>query len=114
MKWARTIGFVATQLSAGVLIQLWCSAVHDRFKHFHPEGHGRALPNFYWDYSWTYPVLAVVLSGLLMGCHSSRRERAYDLLIPFGYWLLVVWVGFALIAMEISFVPFLNLRGENW
>src|SRR5437879_1880334 len=99
MNWPHTLGFGAIQITAGLLIQLWCRYVHYRFRYFHQGGHGRGLSNIYWDYSWVYTVFAVFLTGLAIALHCKKRAGLYDSTIWFGYWLLVVWAGFALIAM---------------
>ena len=114
MNWPRTLGFGAIQITAGLLIQLWCWSVHLRFRHFHQGGHGRGLSNIYWDYSWGYTALAAVLLVLVIVWQHTKRPMLYEATMQVGYWLLVVWAGFALIAMEISFTPDVHLHGEDW
>lgn len=112
MSWARTWTFASTQITTAVLVHIYCTMVHHRFRYFHRDGFGRAIPNFYWDYAWGYLCLAVILSLLLVVLHARRRSLLYEWVMGVGYWLLLVWVGFALIAMEIPFTPITNLRGE--
>ena len=114
MNWPRTLGFAAIQITTGLLVQLWCWNVHLRFQYFHRDGHGRALSNIYWDYSWTYTAFTVLLICLAIAWQYNKKAILYEITIRCGYWLLIVWVGFALIAMEMSFVPDLHLHGEDW
>ena len=114
MNWPRTLGFAVIQITAGLLIQLWCLSVHQRFRYFHPDGHGAALSNIYWDYTWTYTAFAVLLASLAIVWHRIGRATLYEITFHCGYWLLLVWAGFAFIAMEISFVPIPHLHGEDW
>ena len=101
-------------MTAGLLVQMWCRLVHNRFTYYHRGGQGRGLPNVYWDYSWAYTAFAALLTILVFFLHRTNRKLFYEATVQFGYWLLVLWAGFALIAMEISFVPDFNLRGEAW
>ncbi len=114
MNWSRTLGFVSTQLTTAILIQLWCSMVHHRFRYFHPSGWGKGLSNIYWEYAWGYTTVAALMSILVVLLHWKGRPHLYEIVVRLGYWLLIVWAGFALIAMEIPFTPSVNLRGEQY
>ena len=54
------------------------------------------------------------MSILVVLLHWKGRPQLYEIVIRLGYWLLIVWAGFALIAMEIPFTPSVNLRGEQY
>ncbi len=114
MNWPRTISFGAIQITAGLSIHVWCQSVHDRFQFFHPGGDGRLLSNFYWNYAWVYIAFGVLLLALALTWHRLKRHTLYEVTVHFGYWALVVWAGVALIAMDVSFLPGLNLNGLDY
>lgn len=110
----RTIGFGMVQTAAGVVIAFWIEVAHARFKFEHPDGQGSALSNLCWNYSWWYlAVVALLLISLVI---SARRKwsSAYSFTTSVGYTLLVLWFGFALIAMELCQIPYVNLRGVHY
>ncbi len=69
---------------------------------------------YYWDYSWVGIVVAAILGLALFVFHIKKRGTLYEATFYFGIWLLVVWSGIALIAMELPFVPWFDLRGAHY
>ena len=114
IKMAKTIGFGATLVSAALLIHYWCQLVHVRFNVEHPGGQGAAISNLYWNFSWIGIAVGGALAGLLVVSHAKRLERLYEATYYFGWWLLVVWFGAALLAMEVSFIPWFDPRGDHY
>ena len=114
MSWSRTFGFATTQVTTAALIQIWCSLVQHRFRYFHPHEWGKGLSSLYWDYAWTYSAFAVVLSVVVVALQCKRRSLAYEVVVRTGYLLLILWVGWAVIAMEVPFTPWVDLRGEHY
>jgi hypothetical protein len=113
-NWPKTIGFGAVQVSAAALIYFWCQEVHFRFRVEHPGGQGAVLPNFFWAFSWVGIAVALALTAILVFSHVRKLGTLYETTYYFGIWLLVVWIGAALLAMEIAFVPTINLRGAHF
>ena len=114
MTSARTCGFGAMQFAAGILIQMWCGLVHARFRIEHLGGLGPVLTNVYWNYAWAYSIVAGLL--FITAAIFNRRERvvAYEITIQAGYFLLFVWTGFAVCAIEMAFVPIIHLHGPEY
>ena len=112
--WPKTIGFAAVQVSFTTLIHLWCQAVRARFHAEHPEGNGAVIANICWDYSWVGIAVAVLLSAMLVFARVRKLETLYATTYYFGIWLLVVWFGATLVAGEIAFVPWHDLRGPHY
>jgi len=42
------------------------------------------------------------------------EEPIYETLFYFSLWLLVIWIGAAMIAMELAFVPWTDLHGGHY
>jgi hypothetical protein len=114
MTWPKTIGYGTTLLSATVLIHFWCNVVHWRFRYEHPDALGKGLSFIFWDYSWVGIAAAGLLNVLLIVSHIRRLGAIYETTFYFSLWLLVVWFGAALIAMELVFVPWTDLRGSHY
>jgi hypothetical protein len=114
MNWPRTISFGAIQITAGLLISVWSRSVHLRFQFFHRGGDGRILSNFFWNYAWVYIAFGVLLLALALTWQRLKKNALYESTLHFGYWALVVWTGVALIAMEVSFLPGLNINGLDY
>ena len=85
-----------------------------RFKAEHPDGYGAAISNIVWDFSWVGIAVALVLAGLLVVSHVRKLDGLYAATYYLGLWLLVVWFGIALIAMEVSFIGWLDPRGQHF
>ena len=113
-SWPKTIGFAATLPSATWLIYSWCQVVRWHFQAEHPGSQGGYLCKFYWDFSWIGIVTAVALSLMLVVLHVRKRGTLYEVTYYFSIWLLVVWSGIALIAMELPFVPWFDLHGAHY
>ena len=105
MSWFRTVSFGLVQLTGTMLLQLWCGVVHTRFRGTHPGEVPAAITAWCWAWASVAPFVALVLSLALATAHLRGSSRAYDAVYYLGYWLLVVWAGFMLVAMEVSFVP---------
>jgi len=114
MTWPKTIGYGATLLSATTLIHFWCQIVHWRFRYEHPDGGVKGLTIIFWDYSWIRIVAAALLVAMLVIVHIKKLGRIYETVFYFSLWLLVVWIGAAMIAMELAFVPWTDLRGGHY
>jgi hypothetical protein len=110
----KTIGFGAIQLSATTLIHSWCKVVHWRFEYDHPGGVGPVISHIYWNYSWVGIAVAAMLTGILVFSHIKKRSILYETTFYFGVWLLVVWFGFALVATDIAFLGWGDLRGRHF
>ena len=113
-SWPKTIGFAATLPCATLLLYGWCQVVHWHFHAEHPDGHAGGLPNFYWDFSWVGIAAAIVLGLMLVILHIRKRGTLYEVTYYFGIWLLVVWSGIALVAMELPFAPWFDLHGAHY
>jgi hypothetical protein len=75
---------------------------------------GPRIAHFFWDYSWIGIAAAVVLALTLIVSHAKRWEGFYDATYYFGLWFVVLWFGAALVAMEVAFVPWFDLRGAHY
>ena len=100
-SWPKTIAFAATLVSATLLLAGWCEAVKNHFLAEHPGSNGGYLANFYWQFSWTGIVVACALSLILLISKIKKGPMLFEVVYYFGIWMLVVWVGVALIAMEL-------------
>jgi hypothetical protein len=85
-----------------------------RFKTEHPGAIGGYLANFYWHYSWVGIIVSGILSCLLVWLRFKKSLFVAEVVYYFGIWMLVVWCGIALVAMEQPFVPWLDLRGAHF
>jgi len=112
--WAKTIGFGAVQITAAVLIHLWCLVVHWRFQMEHPEGYGAGFSNIFWNFSWSGIAVAAALSLGLIVLHLRNLDALYHAAYMFGVWFLVFWFGAALISMELAFVGWSDPRGMHY
>jgi hypothetical protein len=112
--WPKTIGFGAVQITFTALIHLWCQVVHMRFRAEHPNGHGAAIANICWDYSWVGIAVAVAFAALLVVSHVRKLGALYEWVYFWGIWLLITWFGATLVAMEVAFVPVYNVNGANY
>ena len=110
-SWFKTIGFAATFLSSTALISGWCQVVHFRFRVEHPGAVGSNISNFYWDFPWIGIGFATILSVILSAAHIRKHDALYNATYCFSIWLLVVWFGVALIAMEL---PWGDLHGYHY
>jgi uncharacterized membrane protein YoaK (UPF0700 family) len=72
------------------------------------------LSIIFWDYSWIGIVAAALLVAMLVIVHIKKLGRIYETVFYFSLWLLVVWIGAAMIAMELAFVPWTDLRGGHY
>jgi hypothetical protein len=93
---------------------MWCNGVKWRFHIEHPDGIGPSISHFYWHYSWIGILAAVLLSVTLVVSHRMKRGALYDVTYHFGIWLLVVWFGVALVAMELAFMPWVDPNGLHY
>ena len=89
-----------------MLLQLWSGLVHSRYRGTHPGEVPPAITEWCWDWASCVPFVALFLSLALAAAQLRGRARTYDAVYYLGFWLLVVWAGFLLVAMEASFVPF--------
>jgi len=110
----KTLGYTAIQISAAALTWMWCAIVRYRFNTEHPTGVGSAMANFFWEFAWLGVVLAALLGGALILSDLKKWQRFYDWVFYFGIWLMVVWVGSAVCAMETPFVGRLSLDGRHF
>jgi len=44
----------------------------------------------------------------------KRKPTLYDFIFYAGFTLLILWFGFAMVAMETSFIGWDDLRGTNF
>jgi len=112
--WIRTIGFAMVQTAINTMVSFWIATVHARFKWEHPGGRGCEVAHLYWDYSWWY-LAAIALQVIVLTIFAIKRwDRTYALTTYIGYTLLILWVGSAFIAMELPWIPYVNLLGAHY
>jgi hypothetical protein len=110
----RTVGFGAILLTATTAISFWCQLVQARFHTEHPDGFGPRIAHFFWDCSWVGIVVAIVLTAAFVVSHARKWDASYEVTYYFGLWLLVLWLGAALVGMEVAFVPWFDPRGAHY
>jgi LPXTG-motif cell wall-anchored protein len=85
-----------------------------RFEREHHAGVGTTIANFYWDHSWLGVLVGILLSAGLFMAWKKRKPTLYDFIFYAGFTLLILWFGFAMVAMETSFIGWDDLRGTNF
>jgi hypothetical protein len=110
----NTIGFALIQTVSGSVASLWLEVAHARFKFDHPTGQGVNIANFYWDYSWWYLSVVAFFVSCLTLLAWRNKDKTYWLATYFGYALLILWIGFAIIAMEVCRIPEVHLYGNHY